>query len=156
MRLLLILLAVPIVTRALAGQDTTQVRQDSRPTRIDSLYRDPHRAKLLGEIIPGSGHVYAGEYLRGFADGVVALTGITLGAVIYNGNPKYLCITLNPSGCPPTPRWPLRAAGALTVGIGLWTWISGARDAPHAAERANARHRARLLAPTPLIAPFGS
>jgi hypothetical protein len=150
MRLLLILLAVPIVTGVLPAQDTIRADSVSEPRKFDASYRDPHRAQLLGSIIPGSGHVYAGERLRGFADGVVALTGITLGALAYSSNPKPFCVTLNPDGCPPTSRGPLRVAGLVIVGMGIWTWISGARDAPHAAERANARHRAMLLTPIPL------
>jgi hypothetical protein len=37
------------------------------------------------------------------------------------------------------------------IATGVWTWISEARDAPHAAERANAEHRAKSVVLTPFI-----
>jgi hypothetical protein len=61
---------------------------------------------------------------------------------------------LSTTKCDPGPEWPHQAFGVALVGMGIWKWISSARDAPHAAERANARHDARSSAVTPFIAPF--
>jgi hypothetical protein len=148
MKALLILLVVPFAATALAAQDTSRAVSDSLSRSGTRLYRDPHRAQVLGTIIPGAGQVYAGEYWRGFGDGIGAITGIGLGAVVYSQHRKPFCII---SPCPPASQWPHRLAGAVMVGIGVWTWISDARDAPHAAERANTAHRAKSVAVIPFI-----
>ncbi len=103
---------------------------------------------MLGTFIPGAGHVYVGEYRRGFADGIGAIAGIGLGAVVYNKHQEPFCII---SPCPRASQTPHRLAGAVMIATGVWTWISDARDASHAAERANAKHRAKSVMVTPLI-----
>jgi hypothetical protein len=57
----------------------------------------------------------------------------------------------SPTPCKSGPRWPYQVVGVASVGMGIWQWISSARDAPHAAERANAKHGGKTLAPTPII-----
>jgi len=148
MKMLMVLVLVPIVASALAAQDTTRVVSDSLSPVGTRPYRDPHRARMLGTFIPGAGHVYAGEYWRGFADGVGAIAAIGLGAVVYNRHQEPFCII---SPCPRASQTPHRLAGAVAIGSGIWTWISGARDAPHAAERANAAHRAKSVKITPFV-----
>lgn len=150
MKVLIVLLLVPIVASALTAQDTTRVVSDSLSKVGTSLYRDPHRARVLGTLIPGAGHVYAGEYWRGFVDGIGAIAAIGLGAVVYNKHQEPFCII---SPCPRASQTPHRLAGAVMIGTGLWTWFSDARDAPHAAERANAKHRAKSVMITPFIDP---
>jgi hypothetical protein len=148
MKTLMVLLLVPIAASALAAQDTTRVVSDSVSPVGAKLYRDPHRARMLGTFIPGAGHVYAGEYWRGFADGVGAIAAIGLGAVVYNRHQESFCII---SPCPRASQAPHRWAGAVAIGTGVWTWISDARDAPHAAERANAKQRVKSVAITPFV-----
>lgn len=148
MKVLMILFLVPIASSGLMAQDTTRVVSDSLSKVGTSLYRDPHRARVLGTFFPGAGHVYAGEYWRGIADGIGAVAAIGLGAVVYSKHQEPFCII---SPCPRASQTPHRLAGAVMIGTGLWTWISEARDAPHAAERANAKHRAKSVVVTPFI-----
>lgn len=51
----------------------------------------------------------------------------------------------------PGPQWPHKALGIAMIGTGIWTWISSARDAARAAERANVRHQKHTLSVKPLI-----
>ena len=150
MKVLIVLLLVPIASSGLMAQDTTRAVSDSVPQAGAKLYRDPHRARVLGTFIPGAGHVYAGEYWRGFADGIGAIAAIGLGAVVYSRHQEPFCII---SPCPRASQTPHRLTGAVLIGTGLWTWISDARDAPRAAERANAKHRAKSVVITPFIEP---
>jgi hypothetical protein len=51
----------------------------------------------------------------------------------------------------------IRFLGVAVVGLGFWEWISSARDAARAAERANERHRRKTARARPIIeAPGGS
>ncbi len=131
----------------LAAQDTTHVKVDSAsPLRI-RVYRDPHRARILGTIIPGAGHFYAGEYLKGYLAFVATGGGLAMGPLIFSMDS---CTFALFSACHAGPKWPYEALGAYMVVGAVWTWVSTARDAPRAAERANLRHRAK----TPVLAPF--
>ena len=148
---ILVLLTLVSVT-ALDAQDTARLLQDSASKVTPRLYRDPHRAQALGIILPGAGHFYAGEYLKGYSTWVATIGGISLGPLIYNSDSCTLRL-FDFRECKPGARWPYQAVGALMVASGIWQWISTARDAPHAAERANERHQSRRLKLTPLIIP---
>jgi hypothetical protein len=141
------LLAGPV-----AAQDTTHVIVDSAALSKLPLYRDPHRAQILGTIIPGAGQFYSGEYLRGYAAFVATGDGLALGPLVFVMD-RCTFAFLSLSVCHPGPKWPYEALGSFMVGAAIWTWISTARDAPHAAERANLRHRARTKALTPFVQP---
>jgi hypothetical protein len=120
--------------------------QDSSPTppsptgaRPDSLapYRSPAKAALLGKFFPGAGQVYSGERMRGYGYYVGFVGGVGMGTMmLVLGN-----CTLNFLSECRGPSWPHYAVGALAIGAGIASWISAFRDAPHAAERANERHR---------------
>jgi len=102
-------------------------------------------------LIPGAGHIYAGEYLKGFGTYEATVGTIGAGAMVYIlGN----CGFDFTGTCKPGPEWPYKLLGIAGVGAGIWTWISSARDAPRAAERANARHRRSSLTVTPIVDPF--
>ena len=147
------MLALAAVSAAsLEAQNTARVLKDSASIATPRLYRDPHRAQVLGTIIPGAGHFYAGEYFRGYATWVASVGGIGMGPVVYDLD-RCTFAFLNTSKCNPGPKWPSHLLGAFMVGAGLWTWISTARDAPHAAERANKRHQSKSLNVVPLVEP---
>ena len=142
----------------LSAQDSTRTTADSASTPATTpattLYRDRHRALILGSLVPGAGHIYAGEYWRGFGTYVGTLGIMGMGALVYILDD---CAFAFFSACKPGPQWPSRIGGAVGIGAGIWTWISSARDAPHAAERANARHRRKAAEAKPIIeAPVGS
>jgi hypothetical protein len=137
----------------LGAQDSTEIPLDTASVSAQAPFRDPHRAKVLGTIFPGAGHIYAGEYLRGYGIYVVTITSIGLGPFVYLLDSCSLA-ALSWSECKnPPPQWIHKVLGIAMVGSGIWTWISGARDAPHAAERANAKHGSKSLKVAPFIEP---
>jgi hypothetical protein len=152
MRAAVIALLTAASAASLEAQDTTRIVKDSASIPSQRLYRDPHRAQVLGTILPGAGHFYAGEYLRGYGTWVLTVTSIGMGPVVYNLD-RCTFAFLDASECNPGPKWPNKLAGVFMVGAGIWTWVSSARDAPHAAERANQRHQSRRLQVTPLVEP---
>jgi hypothetical protein len=151
MKLIHLLALASLAAGQAAAQDTTRVVADSAVLHQAPLYRDPHRARLLGTFVPGAGHIYAGEYVRGYFTGVATIGSITLGSLIFQMN-RCTFAFLDPS-CNPGSNLPYHVAGALMVGEGVWAWISSARDASHAAERANVRHSSRSAKLSPLIEP---
>jgi hypothetical protein len=60
---------------------------------------------------------------------------------------------LSTTRCDSGPQWPQQTLGVAIVGAGLWKWVSSARDAPRAAERANEKHRRKMLQAKPIIQP---
>ena len=143
-----IMLALP-----LRAQDTASSSVDTATTQAERPHRSPRRALILGSLIPGAGHIYAGEYFTGFMNYEMTVMGIGAGTLVFLVGECTFSF-FSATKCEPGPEWPHQLAGVVIVGFGLWQWISSARDAPHAAERANARHRARSRKVSPIIAPF--
>jgi hypothetical protein len=156
MKALVTLLVVAAWSSPLGAQDSTLTAPDSTLPPATSLYRDPHRALILGSLIPGAGHIYAGEYWRGFLNYEATVGAIGLGAMVFIVD-KCTFTFFSTTHCDPGPEWPHELLGVVTVGTGIWGWISSARDAAHAAERANAKHRRKMARAKPIIAvPSGS
>ena len=152
MRVAAMLFLAAASAASLEAQNAARVPQDSDSIATPKLYRDPFRAQLLGAILPGASHFYAGEYLRGYATWITTVVGIGMGPVIYDLD-RCTFAFLSASKCNPGPKWPSHLLGAFMVGGGVWAWVSTARDAPHAAERANKRHQSRSLKAVPLVEP---
>ena len=134
----------------LKAQDTTRVAADSTDTPAALLFRNPKRALILGSIIPGAGHIYAGEYGEGFRNYEATVTAIGGGVLAFNWDAcMFSFLSMTP--CNPGPKWPHQALGVALVGLGMWKWISSARDAAHAAERTNAKHLRHRPTATPII-----
>jgi hypothetical protein len=152
MRALAGLLLVSIWTSPLKAQDTTRVTADSAAQPVEQPYRNPKRALILGSVIPGAGHIYSGEYWQGFLRYEATLGGIGGGALMFLVN-RCSFSFLSAKRCDPGPQWPHQVFGAALVVGGIWEWISSARDAPHAAERANERHRRKTRRSMPIIEP---
>ena len=132
---------------------TPAAAQDSSATSVspatEPLYRDPHKARVIGAIIPGAGYVYAGDYLRGYATWVGTIGGLAYGPLIYNMDSCGFVIF---SDCKPSKtRWPYRLAGIALIAESVWIWAHGAYDAGRAAERANERHRRNLMKVRPTV-----
>ena len=139
----------------LGAQDST--RSPAEPTILAEThpYRSPRRALILGSIIPGAGHIYAGEYWHGVVNYETTVMGIGGGLLIFMIDG--CTFNFSDSACDPGPQWPHRALGVTMAGLGFWRWISSARDAPLAAERANERHRRKTSKARPIIeAPVAS
>ena len=119
------------------------------PVPSERPYRDPHQARVLATILPGAGYVYTGEYFRGYGTWVVTASSFIYAPFLYEyGSCGFASIDKCMRGAL---RWESRGMGALSAGIGLWTWISSVRDAPLSAERTNERHRRRELKAHPLV-----
>jgi hypothetical protein len=156
MKALVSILIVAAWTSPLSAQDSTRAAPDSTLAPTTSLYRDPRRALILGSLIPGAGHIYAGEYWRGILnyEGTVGTIGVGVMTFLVD---KCMLSFLSTTKCDSGPQWPHQVLGVTLVGLGFWGWISSARDAPHAAERANERHRRKTAQAKPIIAvPGGS
>lgn len=145
------LMLISVLTAPLSAQDTTRVRADSTDSLVTPLYRNPKRALILGSVIPGAGHIYAGEYWRGFLNYEATVGGIGLGALTFIWD-RCMLSFLSTTTCNSGPQWPHQALGIALVGFGIWEWISSARDAPHAAERANAKHLRHRPTVAPIVA----
>jgi hypothetical protein len=152
MKSLLCVLLVATINTGMLAQDTTGVNEAFASPPTVKLYRDPHKARVLGTIFPGAGHIYAGEYLRGYGYYLGTVGGVGMGVMVFIVD-RCTFSFLNATSCDPGPQWPHQALGIAMVGAGLWSWISSARDAAHAAERANASHEHRKLSVKPLIEP---
>jgi TM2 domain-containing membrane protein YozV len=150
MKLILTIALSSISAATLLAQDTTGVIADSVSVSRVAPYRDPHRALILGIVIPGAGQFYAGEYLRGYLALVTTGGGLAMGPLVFSMDG---CTFAFLSDCHPGPKWPYEVLGAYMIAGAVWTWVSTARDAPHAAERANRRHRVRTGALAPFIQP---
>ena len=136
----------------LGAQDTVSRAPEPTSSSVHKPYRNPHKALVLGSIIPGAGHIYAGEYFKGFVNYEATVSAIGLGTLVFIAD-KCMFAFLDATPCKSGPAWPHQTLGVAIVGLGIWGWISSARDAPHAAERANARHEARASRVSPFIAP---
>ena len=150
MKALVSLVFVAVWALPLNAQDTTRVAADSVVAPETTLYRNPRRALILGSIIPGAGHIYAGEYLRGIGNYEGTVSAFGLGAMTIIMAPCSFSLD-KPTRCGTRPHLVPLLLGMGVVGIGIWEWISSARDASHAAERANAKHLRQRPAATPMI-----
>jgi hypothetical protein len=152
-RVLIAFCIAVLLVSPLGAQEPTQGALDSTTSRPERPYRNPHRALVLGTLIPGAGHIYAGEYVTGILTYEATVGAIGGGTLVFLFD-KCIFTFLSSSTCKPGPEWPHQLLGVTIVGMGIWKWISSARDAPSAAERANTRHRGQTSALTPYIAPF--
>jgi hypothetical protein len=123
----------------------------SAPTPETRPYRNPREALILGSLLPGAGHIYAGEYWHGVVNYEMTVMSIGTGVMTFLVN-KCTFDFLNPN-CKPGPEWPHQALGVALVGLGFRQWVLSARDAPRAAERANERHRRKMAQAKPIIGP---
>ena len=141
------MLAVSVAAASAGAQDSTRV--DTEPDSLASWYRDPHTAQTLGSFIPGAGHLYAGEKLRGLGLGGAALIGIVSGIVFLTARECHL-VTFGVETCNSDASAVNRINGITNLGVGVAAWVFGAIDAPHAAQRANEKARLRVsVAPIP-------
>jgi hypothetical protein len=156
MKALAVVMFASALISPLKAQDTTRVASDSTDNPAAPLYRNPKRALILGSVIPGAGHIYAGEYVHGFFAYEATVGGIGGGVLTFmlDGcavETFFRVFSRRRITCKSGPQWPHQALGVALVGAGIWEWISSARDAAHAAERANAKHLRHRAMVTPVI-----
>jgi hypothetical protein len=136
--------ALPALCVAIVGQPSGAGAQ-SFTSSWDSVspvqahyYRDPRLARRLGRILPGAGHMYAGEYVRGYYTFVITGSALAFSALMLPYDCPLPLFDLSP--CTFERRWENRLIGASFLAGSVLLWVTSAKDAPHAAERANARH----------------
>ena len=158
MRMALVVMFAVISSGTIRAQDSTSATpsphaREASVVAADSFYRHPGVARVLGTLIPGAGHFYAGEYLRGYGVYFGSITTIAVGVLLLTADSCTFTQVLSffVSSCEPRPVWPMRLVGASLVSLGAILWTRHAIDAPRAAERANARHRRRQAAITPVL-----
>jgi hypothetical protein len=151
MRFAMGLFPASLVAFPLHAQFPANNSVDSPVPPVEQPYKSPHRALILGTIIPGAGHIYAGEYLKGFLTYEGTVSTIGMGVMTYIIDDCTFAFT---TSCKAGPQWPHQALGIAVVGIGLRMWLSSARDASLAAERANERHRRKWATFGPIVDPF--
>ncbi|MFN2565100.1 MAG: hypothetical protein ABR499_08850 [Gemmatimonadaceae bacterium] len=126
------LLALSLAATSLSAQDTV---------RASAGGKSPTVARVIG-IVPGAGHVYAGEPLRGLAHfgttaGIFMLAGLMLASD---------CIGAENCGESSAP------ALMMVAGFGYWGWTI--YDAGRAVERTSGRFRPLRM--SLIAAPVGS
>jgi hypothetical protein len=103
--------------------------------------RSPTTAAWLGAFVPGAGHVYAGENLRGAGLFFAAAGGIAEGIYLYNTDP---CTYSPLLACDTTSgRRGRHFAAAEVIAVGGIAWVISAIDAPRAVHRRLERQRLR-------------
>lgn len=100
--------------------------------------RSASAAVTLGVLVPGAGHVYAGEYLRGVGFYFATVSLIGGGVLTYEIN---RC-TFVFSSCDPGPTWPEHVLGIASIAAGAAAWTISAVDARRAVHRRLAKRRA--------------
>jgi len=149
----------------LYAQDTTTSATNAKPDSANATkatldfartpetrpYRNSREALILGSLLPGAGHIYAGEYWHGVLNYEMTVMSIGMGVMTFLVN-KCTFDLFDPN-CKPGPEWPHQVLGVAVVGLGFRQWILSARDAPRAAERANERHRRKMAEARPIIGP---
>ena len=129
---------------ALVLMPTLLVAQDAPPPLKQESPKNPTTARVIG-IIPGAGHVYAGEPGRG-----VLYLGATLGVAVLGATALALgCLNDYATDCDDSGSWETIATALI---LGFWGWTI--YDAGRAAHRTNERRalRASLLL-TPIRIP---
>jgi hypothetical protein len=129
------------VAASAGAQDSTRVT--AAPDSLAPWYRDPHTAQTLGSFIPGAGHIYAGEKLRGFGLGAAALVGIASGIVFLDHRECEL-VAIDVESCRSGVSSVDRINGITQIAVGIAAWVFGAIDAPRAARRENEKARLRV------------
>jgi hypothetical protein len=132
--------------------NATNATTDSARPPEERPYRNPREALILGSVIPGAGHIYAGEYWHGVLHYEMTVMSIGAGVLTFMID-KCTFSFFSTTECDPGPQWPHQALGVAEVGYGIWQWVSSARDASRAAERANERHRRNMARAKPIIGP---
>lgn len=130
----------------LTAQDSLHAAPRS-PSVDDPPYRQPTTALVLA-VLPGAGHMYAGEYLKGVWFYFGTVSGIGGGILVYSMN---RCSFDFSGTCDPDPEWPHQLLGIAGIGMGVGIWVYNLVDAPRAARRASERHRRERVSVVPVV-----
>lgn len=118
--------------------------QQSADTLTIAPDRNGTAATVFGVLLPGAGHIYASEYLRGAGFYFETVSSIGAGVMIHDLD-RCTFAFLSATPCEPGRTWPQRTLGVALVATGVATWAISAVDAHRAVDRRLARRRAALL-----------
>jgi len=93
-------------------------------------------ARVLGAVVPGAGHLYAGEWLKSYLFFVSAPGGIYMGEMFFTLD---RCTFNWRTSCRPGVPLTSRVAGVTMMASGVTIWAMSAVDAGRAVERQRAR-----------------
>ena len=138
---LLTLVAMGNVVAFVSGraQSPDSSATDSSTAERLGYRRSRTTARVLGALVPGAGHLYAGEWLKSYPLFVGATGGILLGQAIYTFD---RCTFDWRASCRPGVALGSRVVGVAMVASGVAIWVASSVDAGRAVERQRAR-RAR-------------
>ena len=133
------------------------VNQASAQSGKSKEYKDPKIATTWGYLLPGAGHIYAGESGKGWLlmTGSVGALGVGLGMTLASGEEDDIPDEFDPFGNPQT----LSTAEDIQdwtpayVGLGVFSlgWIYSVLDAGKAAERTNRKRGLSWLKPVRVV-----
>ncbi|MGH7616900.1 MAG: hypothetical protein ACREPM_06700 [Gemmatimonadaceae bacterium] len=109
--------------------------------------KNPATATAIAFFIPGGGHMYAGEPVRGIAL-LAATTGIAAWAVT-SSHTYHVDYTCKIRDCLDKSQDPNYQTLGVGLGVAGAVWLYSLIDASHAANRENARATAQTAARTP-------
>jgi TM2 domain-containing membrane protein YozV len=112
--------------------------------------KSPDKAAVFGTLIPGAGHIYAGEPGRGATFFALATLNVVGGFFVYNAD---VCVDSSIWTCEgPDPETVVHVLGAVQIGLGAAVWIVSAIDAPRAVRRQEERRHALAREAGPMFA----
>lgn len=139
---------------ALLAQTPDSMRADSALAWQAGYRRQRPTAVVLGALVPGAGHLYAGEWLKSYPIFVASAGGIYVGPVIYNFD---RCTFDWRPECHPGVPPGARLLGAAVIAGSVTVWVTSAIDAGRAVDRQRARRaraeRRRRQAVWPIVTP---
>lgn len=132
---------VIVLSAILLSVDAPLARSQTPQT---AAVKSPSTARAIAFFVPGGGHIYAGEPIRGFvlmaASAGAAAWGISTSHTV---NVDYTCQVRN---CTDTSQNPDYTRLGVGLGIAGAVWLVSFVDAGNAAHRANARERRAAIA----------
>ncbi|MGH7634562.1 MAG: hypothetical protein ACRENC_12580, partial [Gemmatimonadaceae bacterium] len=113
--------------------------------------KNPMTAAAIAVFIPGGGHMYAGEPIRGFA--LLAATASVATWAVTSSKTVHVDYACQVRDCTDKSQNPNYQTLEVGLGVAGALWLVSVLDAPRAANRANARNRLRQMASTgfPLV-----
>lgn len=106
-------------------------------------FKDPGTSTLIGVIVPGGGHIYAGEMGKGLMLLGIAVAGPVVGAAVSASTVEFSC---DGWSCSDDTNYVPYALGAV---VAVGAWVYGIIDADDAAHRVNQRN-GLAIAPVPM------
>jgi hypothetical protein len=123
-----------ILLVACAGSATAQYPPRQDTISMPSYDRNRTVAGALGAVVPGLGHIYAGEYTKGVELYYSAVLGIVGGYIVHDAG---VCGVSFGLFCTRDASPEDRLLGVVMIAVGAGVWVYSGIDAPRAVDRRN-------------------